>query len=280
MLVRDVIRPLPGVSRLSLLRQRAAFRGSARYWERNYAEGGTSGAGSYDALALGKAAFLNEFVRIHEIGSVIDFGCGDGNQLSLADYPAYIGLDVSRTAIRVVRTAVRGRPGQELLPVRRRLLHRPGRGVHRRPGHLARRHLSPDRGRGLRGLPDAPVRRRGELRDHLRDRRGTARYRAARPAPPLHPLGADALPGVGPAGGDAGAESRSRSRGFLHLPASAARRLTTLSVNNSYLRSTRPARQEVTPRTYGAEVRDHRRWAGLRPRLGEFLTCERAGHEN
>jgi SAM-dependent methyltransferase len=99
MLVRDMIRPLPGVSRLSLLRQRAAFRGSARYWERNYAEGGSSGAGSYDALALGKAAFLNEFVRIHEIGSVIDFGCGDGNQLSLADYPAYIGLDVSRTAI-------------------------------------------------------------------------------------------------------------------------------------------------------------------------------------
>jgi SAM-dependent methyltransferase len=99
MLVRDMIRPLPGVSRLSLLRQRAAFHGSARYWERNYAEGGTSGAGSYDALALGKAAFLNEFVRIHSIGSVIDFGCGDGNQLSLANYPAYIGLDVSRTAI-------------------------------------------------------------------------------------------------------------------------------------------------------------------------------------
>jgi hypothetical protein len=86
--VRDMIRPLPGVSRLSLLRQRAAFRGSARYWERNYAGGGTSGAGSYDALALGKAVFLNEFVRAHEIGSVIEFGCGDGNQLSLADYPA------------------------------------------------------------------------------------------------------------------------------------------------------------------------------------------------
>jgi SAM-dependent methyltransferase len=97
--VRDLIRPLPGVRQLSLLRQRAAFRGSARYWERNYAGGGTSGAGSYHALAEAKAAFLNDFVRTREIGSVIEFGCGDGNQLSLADYPAYIGLDVSRTAI-------------------------------------------------------------------------------------------------------------------------------------------------------------------------------------
>jgi SAM-dependent methyltransferase len=97
--VRDLIRPLPGVRRLSLLRQQAAFRGSARYWERNYARGGTSGAGSYDALAQGKAVFLNEFVRTREIGSVIEFGCGDGNQLSLAQYPGYIGLDVSRTAI-------------------------------------------------------------------------------------------------------------------------------------------------------------------------------------
>lgn len=67
--------------------------------ERNYARGGTSGAGSYDALAQGKAVFLNEFVRTRGIGSVIEFGCGDGNQLSLADYSSYIGLDVSRTAI-------------------------------------------------------------------------------------------------------------------------------------------------------------------------------------
>jgi SAM-dependent methyltransferase len=97
--VRDLISPLPGVRRLSLLRQRAAFRGSARYWERNYARGGTSGPGSYHALAEAKAAFLNDFVRTRGIGSVIEFGCGDGNQLSLADYPAYIGLDVSRSAL-------------------------------------------------------------------------------------------------------------------------------------------------------------------------------------
>jgi SAM-dependent methyltransferase len=50
-------------------------------------------------LAEGKAAFLNEFVIINDIRSVIEFGCGDGHQLSLAAYPSYVGLDVSRSAI-------------------------------------------------------------------------------------------------------------------------------------------------------------------------------------
>lgn len=97
--VKELIRPLPGVRQVSLLRQRIAFRGSALYWERTYARGGTSGAGSYGALAEGKAAFLNDFVGSRGVKSVIEFGCGDGNQLSLADYPGYIGLDVSRSAI-------------------------------------------------------------------------------------------------------------------------------------------------------------------------------------
>jgi hypothetical protein len=61
--------------------------------------GGTSGPDSYNASAEAKAAFLNEFVRARDVRSVIEFGCSDGNQLSLADYPSYIGLDVSRTAI-------------------------------------------------------------------------------------------------------------------------------------------------------------------------------------
>jgi dTDP-4-amino-4,6-dideoxygalactose transaminase len=101
--VKELIRPLPGVRQLSLLRQRIGFRGSAHYWERNYARGGTSGSGSYDALAGAKAAFLNAFVGEREIGSVIEFGCGDGNQLSLADYPSYVGLDVSRCAIELCK---------------------------------------------------------------------------------------------------------------------------------------------------------------------------------
>jgi SAM-dependent methyltransferase len=88
---------------MSLLRQQVAFRGSARFWEQNYARGDTSGAGSYGRAAQAKADFLNAFVRQHAVRSVVEFGCGDGNQLSLADYPRYVGLDVSRTAIGLCR---------------------------------------------------------------------------------------------------------------------------------------------------------------------------------
>ena len=97
--VKDLVRPLPGARQASLLRQRIAYADSARFWEQNYAQGETSGTGSYGALADGKSRYLNTLVREREVGSVIEFGCGDGNQLSLAEYPSYIGLDVSRTAI-------------------------------------------------------------------------------------------------------------------------------------------------------------------------------------
>lgn len=103
MTVKDLIRPLPGVRWLSLQRQRFGFTGSAQYWEKNYACGGTSGGGSYGKLAHGKAGFLNKFVTEHDQLSVIEFGCGDGHQLSLANYSRYIGLDVSRTAIELCK---------------------------------------------------------------------------------------------------------------------------------------------------------------------------------
>jgi SAM-dependent methyltransferase len=76
-----------------------SFPGSVRYWEERYKKGGTSGSGSYNRLASFKAEILNDFVEHNNITSVIEFGCGDGNQLSLAKYPAYIGLDVAPSAI-------------------------------------------------------------------------------------------------------------------------------------------------------------------------------------
>jgi hypothetical protein len=99
MTIKEIIRPLPGVRQISLLRQRIAYSDSANYWEGSYAQGGTSGNGSYGALAEDKSRYLNELVRERAVRSVIEFGCGDGNQLSMAEYPSYIGLDVSRTAI-------------------------------------------------------------------------------------------------------------------------------------------------------------------------------------
>src|SRR3954467_11496426 len=72
---------------------------SAAYWEKRYAGGGDSGAGSYGRFADFKAEVLNEFVEAHAIRNVIELGCGDGNQLVLARYPEYLGLDVSPAAV-------------------------------------------------------------------------------------------------------------------------------------------------------------------------------------
>ncbi len=79
------------------------FVNSARYWEGRYQSGGNSGAGSYGRLADFKAEFLNGFVARHQIRSLIEFGPGDGNQLSLAAYPKYLGVDISRTAVDICR---------------------------------------------------------------------------------------------------------------------------------------------------------------------------------
>jgi hypothetical protein len=81
--------------------QKKKFKGSAEYWDDRYRAQGNSGTGSYDHLAQFKAEIINPFVAKHNIDMVMEFGCGDGNQLKLAKYPNYIGLDVSPTAVQM-----------------------------------------------------------------------------------------------------------------------------------------------------------------------------------
>lgn len=78
-----------------------AFPGSPNYWETRYITGDNSGQGSYGKLANFKAEVVNEFIHSHKIKTVIEFGCGDGNQLSMLKALRYIGLDVSKTAIKM-----------------------------------------------------------------------------------------------------------------------------------------------------------------------------------
>ena len=78
---------------------RLIYPGSRRYWERRYALGGDSGAGSSGVLAAYKAAVLNDFIQTHNILSVVELGCGDGQQLQLAEYPTYTGLDIAASAV-------------------------------------------------------------------------------------------------------------------------------------------------------------------------------------
>lgn len=88
------------------------FPGSAGYWARRYATGGTSGEGSYGELAAFKAEILNEFVAANNLASVIEFGCGDGNQLALAKYPRYAGFDVSPHAVSLCQKRFAGDPSK------------------------------------------------------------------------------------------------------------------------------------------------------------------------
>jgi hypothetical protein len=75
------------------------FLCSKTYWEERYSTGGNSGVGSYGEFSEFKAAVINEFVAKNDLRSLIEFGCGDGNQLTLAKYPTYLGFDVSETAV-------------------------------------------------------------------------------------------------------------------------------------------------------------------------------------
>jgi len=80
------------------------FEGSENYWKRRYGKGGNSGSGSYGYLAEFKAETLNNFVKQHQVQTVIEFGCGDGNQLKLASYPSYFGFDISDDSVRICKS--------------------------------------------------------------------------------------------------------------------------------------------------------------------------------
>lgn len=102
--LKEHIKKLPLYSIIKSLSKKIrkkSFPGSRKYWEKRYATGGNSGAGSYGKYAQFKAEILNTFIKDNHVNSVIEFGCGDGNQLLLANYSNYIGLDVSATAIKI-----------------------------------------------------------------------------------------------------------------------------------------------------------------------------------
>ncbi len=83
-----------------LIKRTSEFENSSDYWIKRYKRGKTSGKGSYGELANFKAEVLNTFVLQKEIHTVIEFGCGDGNQLRYSKYPQYLGFDISPKAIK------------------------------------------------------------------------------------------------------------------------------------------------------------------------------------
>ena len=84
---------------VSIIYKTRRFPGSKNYWEQRYLSSGNSGPGSYKELSEFKAQVINNFISHKNIQSVIEFGCGDGNQLKLMKYKEYLGIDVSQTII-------------------------------------------------------------------------------------------------------------------------------------------------------------------------------------
>lgn len=107
--VRQFIKNLPVLGPIAVIIYRRWIRpprridSSESYWIERYEQGGDSGPGSYNQLAEFKADVLTSFVAEHGIQSVIEYGCGDGSQLTLTEYPSYLGFDVSPKAIELCR---------------------------------------------------------------------------------------------------------------------------------------------------------------------------------
>jgi hypothetical protein len=81
---------------------------SKEYWNNRYANGGNSGNGSYGYLANYKADFINYFIVRNKIKSLLEFGCGDGNNLSLIKCKEIHGVDVSSKALSLCSEKVKG----------------------------------------------------------------------------------------------------------------------------------------------------------------------------
>ena len=86
------------------------------YWQVRYERGETSGVGSHGDLANYKADTINQFMSNNHVESVIEFGCGDGNQISLTDYRRYTGLDVATSAVELCRRRFADDTSKTFLP--------------------------------------------------------------------------------------------------------------------------------------------------------------------
>ena len=107
-MLKEIIKKIPPLNYLakkthSLLSRKIKFTTSSEYWESRYKKGGNSGPGSYDQLAEFKAEVINRFTIENDIEDVIEYGCGDGNQLKYFDLKSSLGFDISKTTIQSCR---------------------------------------------------------------------------------------------------------------------------------------------------------------------------------
>jgi len=69
------------------------------YWEDRYKKGQNSGSGSYGQNADFKAEIVNRVIDEYKCKDMVEFGCGDANQMNLFKRIPYVGYDISPTII-------------------------------------------------------------------------------------------------------------------------------------------------------------------------------------
>jgi len=119
--------PLIGVIALWIKKQlfpSAEFTTSEDYWIDRYKKGGNSGAGSYNNLAYFKGEIINKFVSKEKIETVIELGCGDGNQLEYFEFPSYIGFDISPIIIKICKEKFKQDESKQFLHLSKISSHR------------------------------------------------------------------------------------------------------------------------------------------------------------
>lgn len=80
-------------------------------WEKRYMSGGNSGNGSYGKYAKHKADVINGYIKKYNIKTISDFGCGDGNQISLLKgFETYCGFDISGFIVNKCKDKFSGLP--------------------------------------------------------------------------------------------------------------------------------------------------------------------------
>lgn len=72
-------------------------------WENRYKKDKNSGTGSYGVLCEYKAKFINKFIIDNNCKNVVEFGSGDGNQMSYFKVQQYIGIDISEYVINICK---------------------------------------------------------------------------------------------------------------------------------------------------------------------------------
>ncbi len=102
---------------MGLLEDVNDYKDATAYWTKRYEVGMGSGIGSRGQLAHYKAEFVNDFIRDHAIGSLIDLGCGDGHIAAMLQVERYLGLDIVPSSIGLCRSQFGNRPDMTFTPI-------------------------------------------------------------------------------------------------------------------------------------------------------------------